>query len=780
MKKRNNGDIKRELSEGIEYLRINKLAVLAWIAVYFVPSFVSLFVAGKYINDDPVMVFGVVPRILLLMTLTLFGYLTRFGKSIFMGGFTVWSVWLLSITDNAPYLPIIAAIVGIAATIVFVFIEKNPEHEFKPNKAFTPYVIFFYAIFVLTMAVEMLSRFDIVAPVMLLIKTPDIYMTNVLVVMFTGLFVLICKRKKFAFSVFSFVWLALAFISVLKVNNVYEPLTVLDIFATADMCAVVFKYFKWFFFVLLGIGLVGVVVLLIYLAKIEKKEHVRASRVVTVVIFFVTLVITFIFLSNVSFMRFDSTLIIENYYAKGFPSSLLRYTVKSVPEKPAETQVLSAETIKKNVDKKYLGKETQPTVQNVIVIQMESFCDPDIFRQYNEGISYEYDPTPFIHELKNNFSNGFVSVPVFAGQTIKSEFEFITGVNIDTLPGGYNPYVTSLNVTPIDSLARYFKECGYGTTAIHNYQGEFFARYQVYKNLGFDTFIPVECMAECERRGTTIWAGDNILASQIEDALDANDKNFIFTVSMQLHGSYPVLEESEYTQNFKGLEANPQQRGKLAYYIKELEAFDKAIESIVKMVEKREEPTVIVFYADHLPQLARDICTGISNGDTFKTDYFIWDNIGLEKKSEDLELYKLSTLLCDKIGASGGFMNKFNRLYDDFERQKIIGYEMTFENTDFTNEDYKIGIEAPIITEIEETEDGYVLRGYKITENTVVTVNGKVYGIEYVSPNELIFKTGRKKLATGDELTLRIIGERLGNVFCESKKYCIESQIMLN
>jgi hypothetical protein len=63
----------------------------------------------------------------------------------------------------------------------------------------------------------------------------------------------------------------------------------------------------------------------------------------------------------------------------------------------------------------------------------------------------------------------------------------------------------------------YMKENGYTSTAIHNYQGEFFNRNKVYYNLGFDRFIPFETMSNVRKRPGTIWAGDDVLKEEIDN-----------------------------------------------------------------------------------------------------------------------------------------------------------------------------------------------------------------------------------------------------------------------
>lgn len=784
---------KNEVAEGFGYLKENRNDVLAWVAIYVVPALLSLFFTKWTIAekaDFPLIIVNIVTRTLSLMVLTLYGVCTKFRKTLFAFGLTIWSVWMILLSDVPTAVAVIAGAVGLAAVIAFSFREKKKDGAIQPKNELRQFVIYFYVLFALTLLLETINcmRFkepmlNLEAGVVKFILQPDVIMNCFMILIITGLFVLITRRKLFSFVLFTAIWLTFAIISVNKINNVYEPFMLLDIFATLDLAAVLTKYFKWYVLILLAIAVVGVVIFLVFLAKKEKPKHVPGSRVAAVLSAILIMIISFAATTNLSYAKFKSSYNIENYYEQGFTAAFTRYLLKSVPKKPAETEQINLESIKKNIDAK---ENVPPTIQNVIVVQMESYVDPTIFKNYTE-VEYEHDPVPFLHSLEKEYSTGKVSVPVFAGQTIKSEFEFITGVNLDLLPRGYNPYVTSLNTTSVNSFARFMRTNGYDTTAIHNYQGEFFSRFQVYENLGFNRYIPVECMPGAGRRDSVIWSNDNGLVKQIEKTLDYNGDapNFVFTVTVQLHGSYNPIPEDEFSMEIKGLENDPETRGKLGYYVKEIEGFDKAMSELIAMLEERDEPTVVLFYADHLPRVATDVCK-LSDEETFTTCYYMWDNIGLPRTTDDYELYELSTMLCGKLETSGDFVNKFHREFGDAAKyteeeylaaQEIVGYDLTFEDTGYENEDYRIGFSDPELSDVREIEplsaknNVYTIYGSGLTDNAVITVNGKMFDIEFEDEHKATFNMGRKTLAQGDVLTIRIIGERKGTVFCESKEY---------
>ena len=88
----------------------------------------------------------------------------------------------------------------------------------------------------------------------------------------------------------------------------------------------------------------------------------------------------------------------------------------------------------------------------------------------------------------------FLSVPVIGAGTVNSEFEMLTGMNIDDFGIGEYPYKTILKSKACESLAYNLKDYGYKSFAIHDNTGDFYERNKVYPNLGFDVFTSVEYM----------------------------------------------------------------------------------------------------------------------------------------------------------------------------------------------------------------------------------------------------------------------------------------------
>jgi len=393
---------------------------------------------------------------------------------------------------------------------------------------------------------------------------------------------------------------------------------------------------------------------------------------------------------------------------------------------------------------------------------------------------------PFMRSLMKDYTSGTVKVPVFGGLTVKSEFEFITGLSIQNVPLGYSPYVQHIYNNPVDSLTRYFSGEKYATTAIHNYQGEFFKRHEVYENLGFDTYIPYECMPDAEKKPSVIWSNDMVFLNHIEQALDSNGegKNFVYAITVQLHGEYNPIPESEYTMKISGIK-DKEIEGSIAYYVQQLQEVDNMVKELITMLSEREESTYVMFYGDHLPSLFVNVSDKMTHEQKYSTPFFTWNNMGITKSENSestVELFKLSTLMCQELKIDGSFMNKFHTVYSDTEKyssefSSIQYYKMYDElkDVDFTNEDYEIGLLPFTIDEIvlsEEEPDTYIIKGTGFTKDTYFCLDNKtVYNVEFVDENNVILHNFDEELEAEDKISLRIIGEKLGNVLKETKQY---------
>ena len=58
-----------------------------------------------------------------------------------------------------------------------------------------------------------------------------------------------------------------------------------------------------------------------------------------------------------------------------------------------------------------------------------------------------------------------------------------------------------------------------------------------------------------------------------------------------------------------------------------------------------------------------------------------------------------------------------------------------------------------------------------MTDDAYLCVNGRIYGLVYVDPHTVKYTQPKRKLSEEDTITLRIIGEKYGEVLKESDVY---------
>lgn len=304
---------------------------------------------------------------------------------------------------------------------------------------------------------------------------------------------------------------------------------------------------------------------------------------------------------------------------------------------------------------------------NVIVVMSEAFWDTNKL----EGITLNKDPLPYFHELQQNATSGELLVPSYGGGTANTEFEVLTGMSTELLLPGLIAYTSHVN-KPIESLASIYREHGYQSVAVHSYHSWYYNRSNVYRYLGFNKFIGMEYFSDAEK--ISAWIDDHDLMDIVLQEVDSSETpSFIFAVTMLNHGKYPKDRFDEYSFTVDGnmsQEANEY----LRTYVETQNIVDSSLKHLITELEKREEPTIVVYFGDHLPLLGNKYQvykeSGFLSGsmkifEEYKKMYsvpvVIWDNYD-NKKNEDIYLSSnlLGGYILEYSGITGNHLFNFN------------------------------------------------------------------------------------------------------------------------
>ncbi len=413
---------------------------------------------------------------------------------------------------------------------------------------------------------------------------------------------------------------------------------------------------------------------------------------------------------------------------------------------------------------------------NIVVVQLESFFDPTEV----EWLRFSEDPIPNLRKLFDEYSSGYFKVPSVGAGTANTEFEVLTGMSMRFFGPGEYPYKTYAKFNQMESAATALKALGYGAEALHNNGGNFYSRAQVFNKMGFDHYTSKEFMniLQTTPKG---WATDDILVPNIMESMDTTEgQDFVFTISVEGHGEYPtekVLEDPEIIVS--GVE-NEGERNAWEYYVNLVHEMDKFAGELIEAIEARNEPTVVVFYGDHLPTMNLE-AKDLKSKYLYNTNYVIWDNIGLEKNDENVAAYQLIAEVFGRLDIHSGTVFNYHQerrqTKDYLADLELLQYDMMYgeqyvyeqSGIPYGEEHMVMGVKDAEITELVEQYDGtYSIYGNNFTKQSKVYINGEKQTTTFMNNTRLDLK--ESQINDGDTIMVAQVGSS-NTIFRESKTY---------
>lgn len=324
-------------------------------------------------------------------------------------------------------------------------------------------------------------------------------------------------------------------------------------------------------------------------------------------------------------------------------------------------------------------KETSGTdadFPNLIVIMNESFSDLRVLGDIETDQEY----LPYFYSLTEDTIYGNLYVSPFGGSTVYSEFEFLTGNSMIHIPSGMIPYTSYIHGEKTPSLAWTLKEqeTPYYTIALHPYDKSGYNRVVVYNSFGFDEFITVDDFSDYEIDRKYISDQDDYeKVIEIFEEKKEGQPLFIFNITMQNHGGYG---ENIYDMNEKVHATDYQGGTDLDEYLSCIKESDTALKYLIDYFDAVEEPTIILMFGDHQPNLSTAFYDYIYDGNADDlteeemrqehiVPFVMWSNVqdfGGEYV-EAISTNYLSSLLLNQTGAEQTayqkFLNELREIY---------------------------------------------------------------------------------------------------------------------
>lgn len=603
-----------------------------------------------------------------------------------------------------------------------------------------------------TVTVEILSRHSLLDTLRYAATRPAAFIYDVVLIFFTLCASLMFSKRRFFLMLVAGTWLGIAVANCILLTFRSMPLTASDIWLLSSVRDIFEKYLSPIALAILMLVISALVALIVgvFLAAGKEKGNFWFGIVHFALSGLVLFAMTTAF---VQFGWLDATTEFHslpraydrNGFAYCFAASLVTGGIDE-PEtySPNEVDALLDDTLAEL-------PQTRTDAPNLIFVQLESFFDAN----YMQELKFDYDPVPNFRALKENWPSGLLSVPCIGAGTANTEFEVLTGMNLSHFGVGEYPYMTIVDSDTSQSVASALRGLGFATHAIHNNNATFYDRHIVYQNLAFESFTSIEYMHDAEYNALG-WAKDAVLTEEILKCLRTDEKrDLVFTVSVQPHGKYPTeLPEGAGSITLEGMDDPDRQTG-FEYYLYELSECDRFVGELTQALESFEEPTVVVFYGDHLPSF--NIRTEeLSVGDNQTTEYVIWANYALEPVKRDLQTYQLAAYAMELCGIYEGPMFRLHQAYrfaDDAHEEyqqdlQLLEYDMIYgehyyaEGEELTASTLiRYDVEDIMLLDIVADGEGvWRASGEHFTPFSTLCIDGELYETEYISESELRFR----------------------------------------
>ncbi|WP_287882825.1 LTA synthase family protein [Agathobacter sp.] len=547
----------------------------------------------------------------------------------------------------------------------FLFVRTEHAHSERYEKVvnvLNRYAVLFHIALSLSIVfvVELISRRSVLSALNFIRIHPLAYLYNSFIVFASLMLVFLFRRRGFFRVLITSFWVLLGIINGCILSNRVTPFTYTDLKCVSDLLSMTnTNYFTAQQATAVVFGFVIFILLMVALfikgPRYQGKKHPVAYPLSVLAVLFIGIPAATSAATNTHIVDTYFYNIAQGYEDNGFIYSFSSSVVNRGMSKPETYSKETIDTIENQVNTQVA--KTESSKPNIICILLESFVDP-------EELTYlktNKDPISFYHYLEDNYTSGYLTVPVVGAGTANTEFEVLTGMSMQYFGTGEYPYKTILKQTDCESIASDLSKIGYGTHVVHNNGGNFYSRANAFSMMGFDTFTSKECMNITEFTPNGNWAEDAILVNETIKALDATEgSDFVYTITVGTHGDYPkqpILDNPEFVVTGANSEESANQ---WTYFVNQAHKTDLFIQNLITELDKRDEDTIVVMFGDHLPTMGL-INEDTVPGDIYKTKYQTWNNMGLEKQDADLYAYQLLASVTDSVGIHEGTIWKYHQ-----------------------------------------------------------------------------------------------------------------------
>ncbi len=322
---------------------------------------------------------------------------------------------------------------------------------------------------------------------------------------------------------------------------------------------------------------------------------------------------------------------------------------KTPPEEYSEGYMLE---VLDRVDALLDKEAVQETKPNILFILSESFYDLERL----PVLQYDGDPLENFHALEAESISGSFHSHYLGYGTGYIEMSMLYGINALDLPPGTNIcFQDNAVYERFDALAEQYTRSGdYNAEMMHAYDNTLYNRTVTYPLLGFnDLYFSNDIQQMGIEREDGAYGGFYMrdgyffqgMLKRMEAVNASGKRAFLYGITMENHQPFePQKFNYECQIPLIAPDFTPAQRDVIRVMLEGVTRADQALGELVAALRESPEPTIVVFFGDHRPNLFMPggdtiytllgLCpendtlnwTPEQINDLYSTDYLIWAN----------------------------------------------------------------------------------------------------------------------------------------------------------
>lgn len=255
---------------------------------------------------------------------------------------------------------------------------------------------------------------------------------------------------------------------------------------------------------------------------------------------------------------------------------------------------------------------------NIVMIFSESFWNIDVL----EEVKFSESVAPNFNRLKKEGILVDMISPSYGGISSNVEYEILTGSSIKFFSSGYIPYMQLYGDDKYfnaPSIIQELKNNGYKTHITSTWESSLFNCEAVYEYFGVDATEYREDLKDSYKKGGRI--ADSYIAKRLIQELKdkpKDEKLFTMVLTAQAHMPFNYDKYDKYDISIEESKLNRSEEKTILSYAQGIYDADKQLKEVYDYIQTINEPTILIFYGDHLPYLKSESGEDI----TKKLDYF--------------------------------------------------------------------------------------------------------------------------------------------------------------